>query len=79
MGGGLVAARFRNKLSVVAAFASGVLIAVPLFDILPESFNLGNGIGIAPVSILYGVAIGFIFLYVLERYFSVHHICEGDQ
>jgi ZIP family zinc transporter len=78
MAGGLIAARFRNRFGVVAAFASGVLVAVPLFDLLPESLNLAVQIKVPLVDLLYAVALGFIFLYILERYISVHHICEGD-
>jgi zinc transporter ZupT len=76
--GGLVAARLRNRLGVITAFASGVLIAVPLFDILPESLNLAAQINVPPRELLYAVAAGFLFLYILERYFSVHHVCDGD-
>jgi zinc transporter ZupT len=78
MAGGLIAARFRDRFGVVAAFASGVLIAVPLFDLLPESLNLAVQIKLPLVEILYSVALGFIFLYILERYISVHHICKGE-
>jgi zinc transporter ZupT len=27
---------------------------------------------------MYAMALGFIFLYILERYFSVHRVCEGN-
>jgi zinc transporter ZupT len=77
MSGGLVAARFRNKYDIVAAFASGVLIAVPLFDLLPESLKLASGINVPLEYLMYAVAAGFLFLYILERYISVHHVCEA--
>jgi zinc transporter ZupT len=77
LSGGLVAARFRNRFGVITAFASGVLIAVPLFDLLPESLKLAVSIGMPLQYLMYSIALGFIFLYVLERYFSVHHICES--
>jgi len=35
--GGLAAARFRTWFGTLAAFVAGVLIAVPLFDLLPEA------------------------------------------
>ncbi len=78
LAGGLIAARFRNRFGIVAAFASGVLIAVPLFDLLPESLKLAVEINVPLEQLLYAVAVGFIFLYILERYISVHHVCEGD-
>ena len=73
-----MAARFRDRFGIFAAFASGVLIAVPLFDILPESFNLASGINMSPQNLLYAVSAGFLFLYILERYISVHHVCDGE-
>jgi zinc transporter ZupT len=79
LSGGLVAARFRNRFGIIAAFASGVLIAVPLFDLLPESLNLAVQINMPLEQVLYAVAVGFVFLYILERYFTVHHVCEGDE
>jgi zinc transporter ZupT len=75
--GGLIAARFRNKFGIIAAFASGVLIAVPLFDLLPESLKLSVSINEPLEYPLYAVAVGFLFLYILERYISVHHVCEA--
>lgn len=78
MSGGLVAARLRSRFGIVAAFASGVLIAVPLFDLLPESMSLALQVNVPLEHLMYSVAAGFMFLYALERYFSIHHICEGD-
>jgi len=76
--GGLVAARFRNRFDIIAAFASGVLIAVPLFDLLPESLKLAVNINLPLERLMYALAAGFVFLYILERYFTVHHVCERN-
>jgi zinc transporter ZupT len=79
LSGGLVAARLsRSRLGALTAFAAGVLIAVPLFDLLPETLNLAAQGTVRPERVLQVTALGFIFLYVLERYFSVHRVCEGD-
>jgi ZIP family zinc transporter len=77
--GGLAAARFRAWFGVLAAFAAGVLIAVPLFDLLPEALRLGDEAKIPPQNVMYIVAVGFLFLLTLSRYISVHHICEGGE
>jgi zinc transporter ZupT len=78
LSGGLVAARLsRRRLGALTAFAAGVLIAVPLFDLLPEVLKLSAQGETRPETILQLTALGFIFLYVLERYFSVHRVCEG--
>ena len=79
LSGGLLAAKLSSsKLGWLTAFAAGVLIAVPLFDLLPETLKLATQGSVSPESIFHLTALGFIFLYVLERYFSVHRVCEGD-
>jgi zinc transporter ZupT len=79
LSGGFLAARLSSsRLGALTAFAAGVLIAVPLFDLLPESLNLAAAAPIRPESILHVTALGFVFLYILERYFSIHRVCEGD-
>ena len=78
LSGGLIATKFRVKLEYFTAFAAGVLIGVPLFELLPESLNLANTLNIPIEFIMYITAIGFIFLFILERYFSVHRVCEED-
>ncbi len=75
--GGLLVIRFRARLGIVTAFAAGVLIAVPLFDLLPESLRLAGQSGVSVESVMYAAAIGFIFLLFLERYVSVHRVCEA--
>ncbi len=77
--GGLAAARFRSGFATLAAFVAGVLIAVPLFDLLPEALTLGAEAKIPPQNVTYMVALGFLFLLTLSRYISVHHICEGGE
>jgi zinc transporter ZupT len=74
--GPLAAARFRHWFGTLAAFVAGVLIAVPLFDLLPEALALGAEAKIPPQNIMYVVAAGFLFLLTLSRYVSVHHTCS---
>jgi zinc transporter ZupT len=74
--GGLLAARLHNRLGVLSAFAAGVLIAVPLFDLLPEAMAIATKAGTSMSTVLYFTAAGFLFLYILERYVSVHRVCE---
>lgn len=52
-------------------------IAVSLFDLLPQSLKLATEVGVPIEHVMHATAPGFIFLYVLERYFSVHRVCEG--
>jgi zinc transporter ZupT len=78
MTGGFVATRVRKHFGLLEAFAAGVLIAVPLFDLLPESLELAQAYAVPFAWIFYAVAAGFLSLLVLERYFSVHRICFED-
>ena len=78
MAGGLFAVRFRKRFEILAAFAAGVLIAVSLFDLLPEAFRLATIAGVPLDQVMYLTAGGFIFLLILERYFSVHKVCLPD-
>jgi zinc transporter ZupT len=76
--GGYVASRNRKRFGVIAAFSAGVLIAVPLFQLLPASLKLADDLGTPSQNILYMTALGFIFLYMLERLLSVKKIRSGD-
>jgi zinc transporter ZupT len=78
LAGGLVAARYRARVGIISAFAAGVLIAVSLIDLLPESLKLSGVLNVPIEHVMYSLASGFIVLYILTRYFSVHHVCEGD-
>ncbi len=76
MMGGILAIKYRVKLEYFTAFAAGVLIGVPLFELIPESLNLAIEMKISIEPIMYVIALGFTFLFILERYISVHKICE---
>lgn len=78
LSGGLFVAKYRDRLGIISAFAAGVLIAVPLFDLLPESLGLAARVRVPVQHVMYALALGFVFLYILNRYFSVHRVCEGD-
>ncbi|MGD0795033.1 MAG: ZIP family metal transporter [Dehalococcoidales bacterium] len=77
--GGYVAAKNRKRFGVIAAFSSGVLIAVSLFQLLPTSLNLADNLGIPAQNVLYMTGLGFVFLYMLERLLSVKKIRSGDS
>ena len=76
--GGLFAIRYRKRFGILAAFAAGVLISVSLFDLLPEALRLATIVRVPLEQVMYVAAVGFIFLLVLERYFSVHKVCLPD-
>src|ERR1700730_5796320 len=63
--------RFRDRLHLFLGFSSGAVIAVALFDILPEVFALHAGSSYMPV-----VAVGFLTFFGLERYTAMHRVRE---
>jgi zinc transporter ZupT len=64
--GGLAAFRFRESLHLLLGFSSGAVIAVALFDMLPEVVALGGASHI-PLA-----AVGFLAFFGLERYTAMH-------
>lgn len=76
--GGYVASRSRRRFGVIAAFSAGVLIAVPLFQLLPATLTLAANLHVPSQNVLYVTALGFIFLYMLERLLSVKKVRSGD-
>src|ERR1700685_2811872 len=68
--GGTAAIRMRDRLHFLLGFSSGAVLAVALFDILPEVFAMG-GPSFMPV-----VAIGFLAFFGLERSTALHRARE---
>ncbi len=69
--GGFAAIRFRDRLHLLLGFSSGAVLAVALFDILPELFALDGGASYMPVA-----AVGFLAFFGLERYTALHRARE---
>jgi ZIP family zinc transporter len=64
--GGIFALRFRDKLHLILGFSAGAVIAVSLFDLLPESLELGKDF-YEPSTLTLFVALGFIAYLILDR------------
>ena len=76
--GGMLAVKFKNKLSEIMAFAAGVLLAVVGFEILPEIINQVKQYyfpSIMPMAALVG---GFLIFHILEKTILIHHAHEHD-
>ena len=69
LAGGFIALRSGARLSLLAAFAAGSLIAVALLDLLPEALELAGG---PPTTVLTVTSGGFLLFYVLERLALFH-------
>src|SRR6516162_6371053 len=70
--GGVAAIRLRDRMHLLLGFSSGAVIAVVLFDVIPEIFDLGGaGTPVMPV-----VALGFLIFFGLERVTALHRSRE---
>jgi zinc transporter ZupT len=73
--GGLVALRHHRQLTTLIALSGGIVVAVALFDVLPEAIDaVGNA---RRVTLLVGV--GFIGFFLIERLLVLHHRDEAEQ
>jgi ZIP family zinc transporter len=69
--GGTAAIRLRDRLHLLLGFSSGAVLAVALFDILPEVFAFDHGASYMPIT-----ALGFLAFFALERYTAMHRARE---
>lgn len=79
LGGGIALLRVKKRrqaaLLLTMPFGAGALLAAAFFDLLPESFELGE-----PRTLLLYCLAGFIFFFALERSASwFHHHHEHEQ
>jgi len=75
--GGLFALRFKDKLHLILGFSAGSVIGVAFFDLLPESFSIGNKIN-SPEEIALFIGLGFVTYLILGRIFSPHSHQDDD-
>jgi ZIP family zinc transporter len=73
--GGMLAMRLAHSLPTVIAFTGGIVVAVALFDVLPEGLknlddpNRGTAL----------VALGFLIFFLAERTLVLHHRDEPSE
>jgi ZIP family zinc transporter len=75
MVGGLVAFRLRKELATMIAFTGGIVVAVALFDVLPEALELVG----SPRRVTAVVGLGFVAFFLVERVLVLHHRDEPEQ
>ena len=73
--GGLTALRMRGHLETVMALSGGVVVAVALFDVLPEAIDGINDS--RTVTTL--VAAGFLAFFFFQRALVLHHRDDPDE
>jgi len=73
--GGLVALRLRRELTALVALTGGIVVAVALFDVLPEALRSLD----EPRDVLGIVGGGFLMFFLAERILVLHHRDEPEQ
>jgi zinc transporter ZupT len=66
--GGALAIKYRRRIGVLAAFSAGVLIALALFELLPEIMTIALQVNASLESAVIIMAAGFMLLYVIDRH-----------
>jgi ZIP family zinc transporter len=75
LGGGYVALKLHRQLPTLIALTGGIVVAVALFDVLPEAFAaVGDGRRVAWL-----VGAGFLAFFLIERALVLHHRDEPEQ
>ncbi|MFA6428418.1 MAG: ZIP family metal transporter [Candidatus Buchananbacteria bacterium] len=77
--GGYLATKFSQQLHYVLAFSAGSLIAVAIFDLIPESYNLSNLTKLNNDYLSWGIMLGFVLLFLLQRLAILHSCPEGEK
>jgi zinc transporter, ZIP family len=73
--GGLTALRLHRDLTTAIALTGGVVVAVAIFDVLPEAMEaVGDPHRVAAV-----VGAGFLLFFLAERALVLHHRDEPEQ
>jgi ZIP family zinc transporter len=75
LGGGWLALKLHRQLTTLIALTGGIVVAVALFDVLPEAIeSLGDGRRVAWL-----VGGGFLAFFLVERALVLHHRDEPEQ
>jgi len=78
LAGGAVAIKFKRLLPFFFAFASGSLIAVSFFDILPESINIAESVNLPIKYVMLTIVLSFLLYSLIEKFFMTHHHHEDE-
>jgi zinc transporter ZupT len=78
LAGGALALRFRDKLHLLLGFSAGAVIAVALFDLLPESLELAKN-AFGPSTVLGFTGLGFFVYAVLDRMVMLHTHTDDEH
>jgi ZIP family zinc transporter len=73
--GGAFALRLHRELKTAIALSGGIVVAVALFDLIPEAFEaIGDSRRVTTL-----VGAGFVLFFVAERFLVLHHRDDPEQ
>lgn len=78
LAGGYTAIHGRNRLQLVLAITSGLVLGLVLFDLLPEVFEAADGYGFDPVWPMVMFGVGFLAFHLVEKLILVHEGAESE-
>jgi ZIP family zinc transporter len=67
--GGMLAFRLQRSIATLIAFTGGIVVAVALFDVLPEAIDALD----SPRRVGTLIGVGFIGFFLVERVLVLHH------
>ncbi len=76
--GGLFALRHKDKLHLILGFTSGVVVAVALFDVLPEVVRLTNQFHLNFSDAMIVTAVSFLLFHIAQKSLLLHSCEEED-
>lgn len=76
--GGLLALRYQDRLHLILALTSGMLVGVVLLDILPETANLAQELNQPFSQVMIFSALGFLLFHLAEKTILLHGCTEKD-
>jgi zinc transporter ZupT len=76
--GGLFAAKYKDKLHYIMAFAAGVLLGVVAFDIFPEIIEQVKIHNFNSVEAMVALVLGFLIFHILEKSILIYHCHEEE-
>jgi ZIP family zinc transporter len=75
LAGGLFALRLRDHMHTLIALSGGIVVAVALFDVLPEAIDaVGAGDRVGSLT-----GLGFLLFFLAHRVLVLHHRDEDDE
>ena len=78
MAGGWFCLRYKDKLNLLIAFTSGVLLGVVFFEVVPEIMSLTMAKGISPSGPMISLVLGFLFFHIIKK-FILNHFTSKDK